>query len=649
MLSFFRAMAKSKLVWIVLFVPMTAGLLTIGNVRQDLTGLFTPKDAVIQAGGRTYKTDDFKRQFDAYRRQAAQQGQQISPDDAVAAGIDQQMAQSLAQQESLGEIMHRLRISPSDKQVVAEIAKVKAFQDPISGKFDQKAYVQVLSQNNLTPAQFEKEQRDELAYNQFGSAAAAGLKPPRLYGALLVDYEFESHDLSLFAIKPEVLGKEPTPTDADLQKILKDNAAALTTPETRVLSVVKFSAAALAPSVTADPAEVKKRFDFRKDSLSQAEKRSLVQISAKDAAQALDISTKLKAGQDPAAVAKAAGLQAPLIYTDTPKSGVADSKVGDAAFALADGAVSNPIQGNLGWAVIAVTKVTPAKVVSFDEAKAGIETEVKTEAAATKAYDLVQKYETAHDKGSTMPEAAKTAGVTPQTFAPATASGTDEDGKPVEGLSPRMLKEAFALTQGGETDAVQEAKGEYFAVRVEKVVPPTLPAMEKVKPRLIQAFLRREMSKRLEAKLNELAARVRKGESLEAVAKSVGSDVAHSSMNRSQAQQNRNLPPALLQQLFQAKVGDVVIMGAGLAKVDAIRPPSPGMVASGMGSGQLNFARSIFEESQQEARAWAKDQVKPKINLALARQAIGASDKAASGAASAAGPVAPATPAGKAQ
>lgn len=646
MLSFFRSMAKSKIVWIVLFVPVGAGLLTIGNVRQDLTGLFASKDAVIQAGPRTYTSAEFKHDFDAYRRQAQQQGQALTPDDAVAAGLDQQMLQALAQRESQSALLARMGVQPSAQQVFDEqIAKIKAFQNPVTGKFDKRTYVEVLNQNQLTPAAFEKEARDQLAFTQMASALAAGLHPPRLYGALFVDYLFETRDLDAFSVKPEILGKEPTPTDADLQKLMKDNAASLTVPETRQLTVVKFSAAALAPTITPDPAEVKKRYDFRKDSLSQPEKRSLVQISAKDAAQASDISAKLKAGQDPAAVAKAAGLQEPLVYTDVPKSGVADSKVGEAAFALpAPGAVSGPIQGNLGFAVVKVTAVTPAKTVSFEEAKPAIEMEVKTEAAATKAYDLVQKYEAAHDKGSNLPEAAKAAAVTPQTLTPVTAQGTDADGKPVEGLSQKMLKEAFALSQGGETDVVQESKGEYFAVRVDKVIPPALPPMEKIKPRLVQAFLQREMSKRLTDKLNELVARVKKGETLEAVAQSVGSNVTHVSLNRSVAQQNRTLPPGLLAQIFSAKVGDVVITGGGVAKIAAIKPPPAGMVASGMAAGQQNFARAIFEEAQEESRAWAKNQIKPKINVALARQAIGASDKAAP----APGKAAPAAPAGKA-
>ena len=643
MLSFFRSMAKSKIVWIVLFVPVGAGLLTIGNVRQNLTGMFTGKDAVIQAGGRTYSSADFKQDFDAARNRAQQQGQQLTPDDAVASGADQQMLQALSQRESLSATLDRLGIEPSAQQVfVSQIAPIKAFQDPVTGKFDKQAYVQTLNRYQMTPAVFEKQARDQLSYNQFAAAAAAGLKPPAIYGALVGDYEFEAHNLSLFALKPDVIGQPTPPTDADLQKLMKDNAAALTVPETRQLTVVKFSAAALAPTVTADPAEVKKRYDFRKDSqYSQPEKRSLLQISVKDAAQAADVAAKLKAGQDPAAVAKAAGLQPPLIYTDSAKAQVADSKVGDAAFALADGGVSGPIQGSLGWAVVKVTGVTPGKTISLDEARGQIESEIKTEAAATKAYDLVQKYQAAHDKGANLAESAKAAGVMPQTLVPVTAQGMDADGKPVEGLSPKMLKEAFALSQGGDTDVIQESKGEYFAVRADKVIPPALPSLDKLKPQLTQVFIRREMAQRIETKLKELQARVKKGESIEDVAKSVGSEVSHPTMTRQVARQNRNLPPQLLQQIMTAKPGDVLVAGAYLIKIDDIKPPPAGMIASALPNGQASMARAIFQETQEEARAWAKAQIKPKINLELARQAIGASAKATPPA----GGTAPAAPA----
>src|SRR3569833_2761302 len=64
MLAFFRSMSKSKVISVLVGLPLLAGLLTIGNVRGGLTDLFTPKDAVIQAGQRNYTTDDFKREVD---------------------------------------------------------------------------------------------------------------------------------------------------------------------------------------------------------------------------------------------------------------------------------------------------------------------------------------------------------------------------------------------------------------------------------------------------------------------------------------------------------------------------------------------------------------------------------------------------------
>ena len=640
MLAFFRSLAKSKILAVVMGIPLLIGVMSIGSVRQDLSGVFS-RDAVITSGSRVYTSADFKREFEAYRKESASQGQPLSPEDAVAQGLDQRMLNAFAERESSSEIIHRLGIAPSDKLVAAQIAKITAFFDPISGKFDRKTYEAKLQENGLTAPNFEKNLRDEVAYNHFAAAAAAGLRAPRMYGALVGSFAYEQHNLSLFAINPKILGEEPKATDAELTQLMKDNAAALTTPEMRTLTVVKFSAQASAATQTADPAEVKKRFDFRKDTLSAQETRTLVQISTKTPEQAAQASNQLKAGYDPAGVARGVGSE-PLNYANAAKAAIADPRVADAAFGLAEGAVSPPIQGQLGWAVVKVTKINPGHVVTFEEAKPQLEQEVKTEAAANKAADQAQKYEEAHEKGSTLAEASQKIGATPVTLAPVTSQGMDADGMPA-GLSPRLLKEAFDLPQGGETDAVQEAKGEYFAVRVDKIIPPALPTLDKLRPRLTQFFLQREMGKRLDAKLAELSARVKKGETMDAVAQSVGSAVTKLSITRTQAQQSKNLRPEQVSQIFAAKTGDVITTGAVVAHIDSISPPPAGVIAATMNGGQQQMSRSLFEEMQQEGRAWSKSQVKPKVNITLAREAIGVQSGADGK------PVAPAAPpAGKA-
>jgi len=626
MLAFFRMLSQSKITWIIIGIPLVGGLLLIGNTRANLSGLFTA-NSVITAGSRTYGPNEFKREFEAYRTRQAQQGQTLSVDDMVAQGMDQQMLQAFAKRESLAEELRRDGIAPDDSLIVDEIRKIAAFFDPISGKFDEKTYEQRLSENQLTPEIFQNGLRDEAAGNQLSAGVAAGLKPPLLLSAALSDFEFESHNLSFFSVNPKLLGAPPTPTDAQLTTLMNANAQALTTPETRVFTVVRFSAKALAPTVTADPAEVQKRFDFRKDTLSTPEKRTVVQIPAKSADEASAIAAKLAQGVDPAAAAKASGEQ-PLTYTDQPKGGIADPKVADAAFALAEGKSSGPIQGQLGLAVVKVLKVTPGHAVTLDEARPKIEEEIKAENAANKAYDLSQKFEDAHDKGAGIIDAAKAAGVASEPVGPVTAQGQGPDGKPL-GLSPKLLTTGFGLTQGAESDMIQEDKGEYFVVRADKVIAPQPPTLDKVRPKLTQYFQQTEMQKRMAAKLDGLIAQIKKGESLDAAAASVGAKVNQMAMTRQQAQSNNQIPPEQLEKIFSAKAGDLFASGAAVVKVASVQAPTLQVAGQTIAAAQDQLARQIFDEISEESGAYAQTKLKTKVNLALARQAIGASADAA--------------------
>ena len=61
---------------------------------------------------------------------------------------------------------------------------------------------------------------------------------------------------------------------------------------------------------TADPAELQKLYDFKKDTLSKPELRSVVQIPVKNAGQVQQVAQRLRGGEDPAAIAKSVGSSA---------------------------------------------------------------------------------------------------------------------------------------------------------------------------------------------------------------------------------------------------------------------------------------------------------------------------------------------------
>jgi peptidyl-prolyl cis-trans isomerase D len=631
MLAGFRSFAKSP------FAVVLFGLLIVSFAVFGISDVFRhpPGKWVIAAGSRNTSPDDFKARFEAYRKQQQAQGQALTPDVAVAQGVDRQLLQQLALQESLAELTRRMGVRPSDKLIGdtlhEQLASLPAGQrpfDPITGKFDAKMYERLLAQNDLTPVRYEASLRDDIAQTHLFSAMATGLRAPRIYSALQAAYGLEGRDLAAFAINPASVEKPAAPTDAQLVAFMKDHAAQLTRPETRVLSVARFSAKALESSVTVPEADIVKTFNFRKDTLGTAETRSFVQIVAPDAKAAAVIAQRLTKGDQPAIVASAYGKQ-PVMIDAKPKSALPDRKVADAVFALAAGQVSAPIAGDLGVSVVKVTKIAPATIPTLESQRSAIEAELKVQAAQAKAYDQTQTYQDAHDGGANLIDAATKAGALVLTTAPISAQGADQSGQPVPGLTPDALKAAFELPAGGESELITVDKGEYFAVRVEKVIPSAMPPLAEIRAPLAQQWTITQLLERMKAKADELSARVKKGESMDAVAASAGTKVQRvPNINRENVRQFQGLGRDLLVATFGAKPGVAFTARAPqggylVAVVDKVHPGSVAQVAQITNAMRTQDSQGLFRSIGMAAQESAKAQLKTKVNLTLARQAIG--------------------------
>ena len=575
MLVAVRKFAKS---WV---AAVLIGLLIVSFALFGINDVFTggASNDVVTAGSRKVSTADFKREFDSFRKGAEQQvGQPITNEMAAANGLDTRVLNEVASREAFGEMLDKIGIRPSDSLITRELQKIPAFFDQVSGRFDKNLYAQRLNENGLTPAAFELIMRDQVAGSHLVSALANGLRVPRAYTALGAIYAMESRDVGYFTIDPRSVTAPALPTDAQLTALMKENAAALTRPEFRTLTLVRFSPAMISANLPVDPAELQKRFEFRRDTLSQPETRSLVQIPAKDAAAAQAVAARMAKGEDPGAIAKSLGVDA-ITYADKPRTAIADPKVGQAAFALPVGQVS-PVKGDLGFAVIRVSKVTPGQAVTLEQIRPQLEAELRKDAAAEKVYEMTQAYDDAHSGGANLAESAKKANVPTFTIGPVSAQGAGPQGQPMSGVNPKLLATAFSLPQGGESGVEEAGNGEYYAVRVEQITPKSLPPLAEVKPQLVRVWMMREMVKRLQAKADELAARVRKGETLEAVASSIGARVGRATgLDRRNAGQNPALSQDALVKTFGAKTGEVYTaeaptFGLVVAKLEAVRAPT---------------------------------------------------------------------------
>ncbi len=636
MLSYVRAFAKSPFA-VGIFVVLIGSFLIFGIGDVFRQGGFS--DAVIKAGSRPPITSgQFKQIYTADKQQLEQRaGQPISNEDAIAHGFDKQVLQETALNESFYALLEMFGIRPDDTLIAREIRKIPAFFNPISGAFDKTAFETALAKQGITPPQFDSEFRDEIAQQHFVAAMAAGLKPPAIYGTVQSAYLHQQRSFTWFPLDPKVVGAPIAPTDAQLIQFLKDAGPQMMKPEMRVLSVVHFSAAALAPSITVNDADLQKRFDFEKDTLSQPEKRSFVQIPVKDAAAANTAIQKLKAGADPQAVAKSLGVQ-PVSYADTPKGAVADSAVADTAFGLKPGDVSGPIQGSLGLAVVKLGAITPAKPATFADARPKLEAAERAKQAGDKAYDQSQKYSDATTGGAGMADAAKTVGASVTTLPPILAQGVTLEGKPI-GVPPKLLQAAFAAAQGADTDVVDLGQGEYWVAHVDKVAPPALPGLDEtmrgtpVRKLVAQAVINRDLLVRMRAKAQALSDEIAKGKTIQAAAAEIGATTTIATgVERSASTPVQGGPPPaytadMLGRVFGANPGEVIVgqgtQGLMIAKIDRVGEAAPAVLAATSQPLRSNAARSLFQDMVETVRTAARDRLKPHVDYKRARLALG--------------------------
>lgn len=625
MLAGTRNFAKSWPARILMFI---LAISFIGWGVNHSGGVNLRPDGVIHAGSRVVTAQDFRREYDNFRKRLEEQnGQPITPEIAQQNNLDSNVLNGLATREAFAEVLNRAGIRPSDKLILAQIEKIPAFFDPISGRFDKKVFEQRLGENGVTPKMFDTVLRDQMAAQHFGVALQNGAVAPRTYGALAAIFGTESRDISYVLLGPNSVPAPAAPTDAQLQAFVDQNKAQLMRPEMRVLTIVPFTPqSAGAANAPIDPAELKKRYDFKKDTLSKPETRTVVQIPVKDQAAAQAVAARLAKGEAPAAVAKSVGVDA-VTFDDKPLTAISDRKVGQAAFRMTAGQIA-PVQGDLGLSVVKVVAVTPGKTVTLEEARPMLEAEIRKDMVAEKVYALTQTYDDAHQAGASLAEAAAKAGVAAQTIGPITAQGVDGQGRQLQGMPPKILETAFQLPAGGESDVTELGDGAYFAVRVEKVLPSAVPPLAEIRPMVAQAWMQRETVKALEAKAAELQARLKKGESLEAVAQAAGAAPSHiPGLTRQTAQTRQDLGGELLARAFGSKVGEVwqarAPNGIAIGRVDAVRTDTSPAIAQLALQGRMALGRELVQEMGDAAEVYARTKLKVRVDQAQARQAIG--------------------------
>ena len=625
MITLFRNFAKSK--WAIgLLVVLALSLLITGGTQMDVFANLGGRK-VVSAGDRSVDDAQFRMDFDRVRGNVEEEaGRPVTVEQMVEENIHVQFLDSQTRRLGFLEWAWRAGIRPGQQLIVDQIREIPAFFNPITGAFDQTEYETALAQQNLTPVMIEQEFRDQYTTTHVGSALTAGVRLPRIYGALLAGQALETRDGRWFTVTQAMVGAVDAPTDAQLNAFMSENAAQLRLPELRTASVVLFDNAEGAATAPIPEARIVERFEFRQAALSQPETRSFVTLTAPTQEVATRIAAALRAGQTPAAVGQANDIQ-PVTSADTPRTAVPDPAVAAAVFALGANQVSDPIQARVGFTVARVSAITPGSAATLDSAREAVIAELRQEDARAAVYERVEAYEAARGEGLALDAAVQRIGARIVQLPPFTQDGRIAGGQPLN-APPQILQSAYSLPQGGESEVIDAGNGQYFVLRVDQVRPAALPTLEEVRAPMVQAWTQRENSRRLTARAEELAARVRAGEDIAAVATSAGASLTTRTAVGQNPEVQAELGQGVLQGLFGQGRGQVFTGPANetsfvVGRVEAVNPADPATAAPIANQVRERMGQELVQAVFEQALTAASVKVKASNDPGQARIALG--------------------------
>ncbi len=435
-----------------------------------------------------------------------------------------------------------------------------------------------MAANHISEAQYVERIRHEIARDDVLFSLTGGVAAPQAIVDQLYKYRDEKRVAEIVSLPIATAADVGQPNAADLTKFYDAHQDMFRAPEYRSFTLASLTPADYAARIDIPEAKLKAAYDQRQDEFVLPERRDVQQILAASEEKAKAVEAALAAGKDWATAAQSATGQAPIDLglvkrEDLPK------ELAGVAFSLPPDKPSQPIKSPFGWHVLRVVKIVPPTTQSFDEVKAKLRTELAHSEAADKLYELGNHVDDMVAGGATLAEAAAKYGLKTTTVAAVDDKGLGRDGKSVQlpASSADVLKLAFGTDEGRTSRVMQTNDGAIYALHMNKITPPSVRPLAEVKDRAIAAWQAQQRKAKVAKEAEALAADVKPGTQLAAIAAAKGLKATTSAPFARQAQNAAAVPPVLVEKLFAAKPQGVVTAsdetGSYVAQLTKIEEP----------------------------------------------------------------------------
>lgn len=454
------------------------------------------------------------------RQLSARLGQPLTPEQARLFGVDQQVLSQIATEAVLDERARQLGIRAGDELVRRSIVDDPGFQT--GGRFDPNAVRRYLSLAGLSEQAFTIQQARALERQQIVVAVGGGVDAPVAAEEAIHRYDNERRSAE-YVILPEALGGDVADADdATLQAFFEERRSVWRAPEYRAAQVLAISPDAIADPAAVSADAVRARYDqVATQRFGTPERRAIQRIPFSNEEEARAAAARIAAGEiDFAGLAAERGVSADVLELGTlTREAVADPAVAEAAFALDEGAVSQPVVGRFGASLVRVPTIEPADVRALEDVEAELRVELAREAAADRIRTVYDEIEDQRAAAIPLAEIAEERGLEVVTIAAVDRQGRGPDGAAVAPPGGAALVQAlFETDVGVDNFSLRTENGGYVWYDLTAVEPSRDRTLDEVRADVLAAWRQEQAAGRLDEIARGWVERLRAGETLEALA-----------------------------------------------------------------------------------------------------------------------------------
>lgn len=592
------------------------------------------QSTVAKVGGTEISLNEFRQIYTDRLQQIGRQiGRPLSQDQARAFGFDRQVLQQTIAEAALDEEARRLGLGQSDDEIRRLIMNDPNFKG-VSGSFDPQRFQAVIRNFGYTEQRYIAEQRKVSLRRQITGTIGAGLEPSKALIDALTRYQNEQRAIEFVRLDAAQAGTIDPPSPEALAAYFEDHKVQFRAPEYRKISFVVVSPEEIGKWTEVSEDDARKLFDQRKDRMGTPEKRQVHQIVFPTVEEAQAARTRLTGGLSFEDLAKERGLNAGDADLGlVTKSAILDPAVGDAAFALPAGEISQPVQGRFGVALVKVDKIEPAVEPNFTTVAADIKRELATERARAKVSELRDKMEDERGGGSSVVDAAQKLGLTAVTVDAVDRSGRAPNGQPLTNIPQGLdvVSQAFNSDVGVDNDPIS-FRGGYVWYDVLAITPSRERSLDEVRDQVEARWRQDQLATKLKAKATEMVQKLGQGGKLADEAASAGLKV-ETATGFKRDDSPAGVPASLVNAAFRTAkdgVGQTAATGGGdvfVFRVTEIIDPQVDLASDPIKKLKDSLDRALTDEQVAAYVTKIQNDIGTTINQAAFLQVTGANNQ----------------------